>query len=83
MICPVAVTGLTKQKPIVLSHHVFSDDEGWLQRRSLPQPTVTITASVCNDDYIHFGTSLQSMPRGGKVSAVADTGCQSCLMAVK
>ena len=32
MICPVAVTGPMKQKPIVLSHHVFSDDKGWLQR---------------------------------------------------
>ena len=83
MICPAAVTGPTKQKPIVLSHHVFSDDKGWLQRRSLPQPTVTITASVCNDDYIHVGTSLRSTPRGGEVSAVADTGCQSCLIGSK
>ena len=83
MICPAAVTGPTKQKSIMLSHHVFSDDKGWLQRRSLPQPTVTITASVCNDDYIHFGTSLRFTPRGGEVSAVADTGCQSCLIGSK
>ena len=83
MICPAAVTGPTKQKSIVLSHHVFSDDKGWLQRRSLPQPTVTITVSVCNDDYIHFGTSLRFTPRGGEVSAVADTGCQSCLIGSK
>ena len=62
MICPVAVTGPTKHKPIVLLHHVFSDDKGWLQRRSLPQPTVTITESVCNDDYIYFGMLLRSTP---------------------
>ena len=38
---------------------------------------------MCNDDYIHFGTSLRSTPRGGEVSAVADTGCQSCLIGSK
>lgn len=53
---------------------------GWQQRRSRPQPTISVGARVCNDDYIHFGKALKSTPQGGSITAVADTGCQSCLI---
>ncbi len=82
-VCTAVGTSPMKRQPVVLSHHVFSDGKGWLQRRSLPQPVVTVTASVCKDDYVHFGVYLRTIPRGGNVSAIADTGCQSCLIGSK
>ena len=68
---------------IILSHHIFSDSHGWEQRNSLPHPTVTLRAGVSDDDYAHFNRKLRTIPRGGIVTPVADTGCMSCLMGVK
>ena len=66
-----------------LVHHVFSDGTGWQQRRSQPQPKITVTTRVCAHDYIHFGTKLSSNPRESVITAIADTGCQSCLIGLK
>lgn len=76
----ICATTTRATNPIKLSHHVFNDMEGWRQRRSLPQPEITITARVCKDDYAHFRAVLKSSPSGGPISAIADTGCQSCLI---
>ena len=35
------------------------------------------------EDYEHFGMSLSSYPHGGLVTAIEDTGCQSCLIGLK
>jgi hypothetical protein len=77
------ITGNRKCNAIKLHHHIFSSDKGWLQRRAKTQPIVTVTARVCKDDYTHFGVPLKSSPHGGPISAVADTGCQSCLIGLK
>ena len=70
-------------KPIKLQHHVFSTTSGWQQRRSKPQPSINIHAHVCAEDYIHFGAVIQKVPRGGPITAIADIGCQSCLIGMK
>ena len=81
-ICTLMTQQGSRRKPIKLSHHVYNDLEGWKKRRSLPQPTITISATVCKDDYIHFGACLKSKPAGGYMQAIADTGCQSCLLGI-
>ena len=82
-ICAATSNHKRGRKTITLHHHVFSNGGGWQQRRSLPQPTVSLTAYACKEDYEHFGMPLSSYPRGGQVTAIADTGCQSCLIGQK
>ena len=82
-ICAATSNHKRGRKTITLHHHVFSNGGGWQQRRSLPQPTVSLTAYACKEDYEHFGMPLSSYPRGGQVTAIADTGCQSCLIGLK
>ena len=82
-ICAATSNQKRERKTITLHHHVFSNGGGWQQRRSLPQPTVSLTAYACKEDYEHFGMPLSSYPRGGQVTAIVDTGCQSCLIGLK
>ena len=70
-------------KVITLRHHVFDNVNGWQQRQSLAQPTIAIAASAHKEDYAHFGAQLTSYPQDSKVMAIADTGCQSCLIGLK
>jgi hypothetical protein len=79
----ITVSNRNGKKAIKLLHHVFNDDMGWQQRRSQSQPVITISARVCKDDYTHFGRTLASIPKGGPITAIADTGCQSCLIGLK
>ena len=83
MMCAAAVGNFPGRRPAKLVHHVFSDAMGWQQRRSQPQPKITVTARVCAHDYIHFGTKLSSNPRESVITAIADTVCQSCLIGLK
>jgi hypothetical protein len=85
MLCmaSTAISNAHGKKKINLFHHVFNDDTGWQQRRSQSQPAITILARVCKDDYTHFGVTLASIPKGGPITAIADTGCQSCLIGLK
>ncbi len=70
---------------IALDHHVYSElNDCWIRQPSKPQPYVTLTVTCQPEDYVALGfepttTRKQTI----KVSAMADTGCQSCLASMK
>ncbi len=66
------------------THHIFDQfTKGWLRRQSKPQPFVRLRISVEREDYNHFGFTLKTPRQQSFVSALADTGCQSCLAGLK
>ncbi len=67
-----------------LPHHVFNRfTKEWLRRRSKPQPYVRLKMSSQWEDYDHLGLRLNAPQTWSFVSAMADTGCQSCLAGLK
>lgn len=74
------------RKVLVLDRHICDDiSEKWTKCASKPQPYIKITAESVLDDYKAFGyeSSFPSKPKTTTVSAMADTGCQSCLAGLK
>ena len=51
----------------------------WRQRRSPPQPNITVTISAREEDFRAHGHTLARKTHHLATIAVADTGCQSCL----
>ena len=81
-LCQVTSTEGTKRAS--LAHHVFDKfTKEWLRRRSRSQPYVRLQMSIQREDYDHFGFPLRVPQARSFVSAMADTGCQSCLAGLK
>ena len=69
---------------VSLDHHVYDQpSDKWLRRPSKPQPFVRLSMAVQKEDYKHFGFHLSVQPNTVSVDAMADTGCQSCLVGFK
>ena len=51
----------------------------WVTRRSPPQPILDILVSTHREDYQSHGHTLRKEKRNLATTALADTGCQSCL----
>ena len=66
---------------ITLDHHLYNDlNDCWVRKKSQPQPLITLTATLHPDDYKVLGFQPTSQqPQAVRLSAMADTGCQSCL----
>ena len=81
-LCEITSTDSTEST--ALDHHVFDKfTKEWLRRQSKPQPYIRLRASIRREDYNHFRFPLR-VPQGRSfVSAMADTGCQSCLVGLK
>ena len=78
------VTSTDSTKGTSLAHHIFNKfTKEWLRRRSKPQPYVRLQMSIQREDYNHFGFPLKVPQAQSFVSAMADTGCQSCLAGLK
>lgn len=78
------VTSADRGKTATLPHHVFNKfTKEWLRRRSKPQPYVRLKMSSQREDYDHFGFHLNTPQAWSFISAMADTGCQSCLAGLK
>ena len=73
----------TGQQAVVLDHHIFDDRNGWITRRSPPQPTVSLTARAHTKDYEELGYRLHTRTRQITTAMTADTGCQSVLVGIK
>ena len=73
----------TGQQAVVLDHHIFDDRNGWITRRSPPQPTVSLTARAHTKDYEELGYRLHTRTRQVTIAMTADTGCQSVLVGIK
>ena len=81
-LCPITSVGNTKRASV--DHHVFDKfTKGWLRRRSKSQPYVRLQVRLQWEDYNHFGFPLRVPQARSFVSAIADTGCQSCLAGLK
>ena len=70
---------------IELDHHLYhSINERWVQQPSQAQPFLALTATAHPDDYKALGLKpVISRPHTAKLTAMADTGCQSCLAGTK
>ena len=69
---------------IVLDHHVYDQLSGtWVNRKSQPQPFIELTIQAVPADFQSFGFPLHTKSKPITISAMADTGCQSCLAGIK
>lgn len=69
---------------IALDHHLYDNlQERWFRSQSHPQPLVTLDATVAHEAYRKLGLAPQNTTTKARISAMADTGCQSCLMGIK
>jgi hypothetical protein len=63
-----------------LPHQTWNQTSGsWTQRRSPPQPTLTVAITTNRADYQVHGHTLRVEGSNQSAEALADTGCQSCL----
>ena len=63
-----------------LPHQTWNQTSGsWTQRRSPPQPTLTVTITTNRADYQAHNHTLRKEGSNQSATALADTGCQSCL----
>ena len=75
-----------QSKVINLDHHVYNElNDIWTKTSSKAQPYVSLNAQLMIDDYIALDhkSSFPSKTRTVTLSAMADTGCQSCLAGIK
>ena len=65
---------------VSLDHHLYNNlNNCWSKQASQPQ-FITLSATVHPDDYCTLGlTPVTQQPKTTTLSAMADTGCQSCL----
>ena len=70
---------------IHLDHHLYhSPHERWIQQLSQTQPFLALTATAHPDNYMALRLKpVISKPHTAKLTAMADTGCQSCLAGMK
>ena len=68
---------------VTLDHHIFNQSTNeWHKGQSKSQPFIRLSV-ILREDYEHFGLKLHTSPSQAFVSAMADTGCQSCLAGFK
>ena len=70
---------------ISLDHHLYCHlTDHWVRQPSKPQPFITLTATAHPEDYTALGYNPpKSQLATAQLSAMADTGCQSCLASIK
>ena len=79
---------ITNGRPpaITLSHHRYDNlNESWCRQSSKPQPFLKVEISISREDYTTFGFQCclpLSTTSSTTISAMADTGCQSCLSGI-
>ena len=75
-----AISNNTTNRSITIDHHLYNHlEERWSRQPSKPQPFLTLTIGICREDYSQFGLEPPQSTKTAEVSAMADTGCQSCL----
>ncbi|CAH3031504.1 unnamed protein product [Pocillopora meandrina] len=70
---------------ISLDHHLYCHlTDHWVRQPSKPQPFIMLTATAHPEDYTALGYNPpKSQLATAQLSAMADTGCQSCLASIK
>ena len=71
------------RRSIILDHHLYNNIcDRWMQQASRPQPFIKLDICVVEEDYKALGFELKIRTRPLSLSAMADTGCQSCLIGI-
>ncbi len=81
-LCNIMVLGQHRgRRTVALGHHQYSNlrDE-WLRQTSKGQPFVNVTLRTEAGDYRDLGFKLNTTTKTVSLPALADTGCQSCLI---
>ena len=76
--CETAAVHNVPREGIVLDHHIFQSKEGWKKAESMAHPTLRLRLTTEKEDYKVFGGQYPDVSPSW-VSAVTDTGAQSCL----
>ena len=71
----------SKCRPILLDHHIFTKT-GWKEADSMLHPTIQLHLTVDKEDYHHLDINAPNVAPTN-VTAVTDTGAQSCLWSQK
>jgi hypothetical protein len=82
------ITAATNKTPIALDYHLYNHlNDCWVRQASKlhkPQPFVSITATICPEDYKTFELAPPTTRcKAVDIPAIADAGCQSCLASLK
>ena len=79
--CPHQQLNNSGQCSISLDHHTYNQlTDTWIRQASKPQP-FKVTATISTSDDTAFGLTI-AKPTTSVTSAIADTGCQSCLAGI-
>ena len=83
ILCSLQSPYQSKTSSIALDHHLYDQlTNTWIKRPSKPQPFININVSLSSEDNESFGHKLNTESQKILVSAMADTGCQSCLAGI-
>ncbi len=71
------------ERTLTLDHYLYDNlCNRWLKQSSRPQPFLNLKLSVAKEDYHALGFRLDRRVKSVTLPAMADTGCQSCLIGV-
>ena len=71
------------KRSVALDHYLYHrSTDTWVKEASQPQPYIKLLTRVQREDYEQFGFPLHANQQTVTVYAMADTGCQSCLVGV-
>ena len=73
---------VSENNEIILDHHIFRSDDGWRKAESMAHPTLRLRLTTNENDYKIFGGTCPEVSSSW-VTAVTDTGAQSCLWGLK
>ncbi len=83
-ICSIHVDAVTRRTTLTINHHTYDDlNKTWRQQHSKAQPFITISISIGYEDYKNLDIpppQIAGAPSTMCTQALADTGCQSCLV---
>jgi len=71
-------------RKLVIDHHLYDNlSDTWVRKASKPQTFVNLAIRILPEDYKAFGFNITTRTNTIAISAMADTGCQSCLAGIK
>jgi len=79
------VTAINRSRgPIAMEHHQFNNlRDTWMKGPSRAQPYIRLNVATKARDYKDLGYDLPTQERSVSLEAMADTGCQSCLIGLR
>lgn len=83
-LCTIRALGHYSGRPISIDHHLYNNlRDRWMKRPSQAQPYIQLTLTANTEDYKALGFKLHTRTRPLTLPAMADTGCQSCLVGIQ